>query len=413
MKLPNVFNLKRLTFMPEEDTKFERYLSKQIARFDDYIQAAKDYPKKIGIVSYMFFKPFDDQPGNASYYYHMFDILSLLQAMQIPYQGRILEVGSGPGWITEILISLGFEVDAIEPSEDFIEVAQQRLQKHIEHHHIAHPPRVIFHNTTLEECDLPDESFDAILFYAALHHIIDEDKGIAQCLRLLRPGGKVGISESAWIPGDKQLESAIEEEMAKYHTLENPFTATYLDQILVKHGFSEVNRFYQVNGLFDASMGDAPLRSVATCRPETHNIVIARKQSSQHPTTAQALVKAHAQITILNADFNFSTRQLSVRLKLVNDGEVTWLHEQYSRGWVNVACYRGNLAGADFVEAGSRTRLPSTIMPKEEITLNCVFPLPELDDLSGTWNIDLVNEGFYFFGISGTEPATFVLPQYP
>ena len=74
----------------------------------------------------MYFKPFDDQPTNASYYYHMFDILSLLQAMQIPYRGKILEVGSGPGWLTEILMSLGFEVDAIEPSEDFIRVAQER-----------------------------------------------------------------------------------------------------------------------------------------------------------------------------------------------------------------------------------------------------------------------------------------------
>ena len=34
--------------------------------------------------------------------------------------GRVLEVGSGPGWVTEMLMGLGFEVDAVEPSASMI-----------------------------------------------------------------------------------------------------------------------------------------------------------------------------------------------------------------------------------------------------------------------------------------------------
>lgn len=405
MKFRKLLNLK--SAKGGESLEFKRYLSKQTTRFEEYIRAAKEYPTKIGQTNYMFFKPFDSTPGNPSYYYLMFDFLSLLKAMQIPFHGAILEVGSGPGWITEILMSLGFEVDAIEPSEDFIQIAQERLRRHIEHHQIKHPSRVTFHATTLEECDLPDESFDAILFYAAMHHIVDEDKGVAQCMRLLKPGGIVGISEAAWKPGDKELEAAIELEMATYHTLENPFTTAYLDHLFMKHGFSEVKRFYQVNGLFEASMGELPIRKVAETRPETHNIIIARRKFSDHPTTANASPKAHAQITLLKSEFNADTHRISVTIKLINDGEVTWLRENYSRGTVHVALYKGKVTGENFIEADERIILPKTILPKEEITMSCVFPISTPE--SGEWLIDLVNEGFYFFSLEGTKPASFVL----
>ncbi len=388
-----------------DQPQFKRYLSGQNTHFDEYVRAAKEYPQKTGLEQYMYFKPFDDLPGNTSFYDLMFDVLNLLKAMEIPPMGTVLEVGCGSGWITEILMSLGFAVDAIEPSDEFIRVAQQRLQSHIAHHHIPQAPRVTFHNTTLEETDLPDNSVDAIIFYAALHHIIDEEKGIAQCMRLLRPGGVVGISELAWIPGDKQLESAIETEMAQYHTLENPFTPEYLDQLLKSHNFSEITRYYQVNGLFDESMGSYPLKSVAVGRPETHNIVIARKGISGYPTTQTPDRKAHAQIRVENWAFDREQRQLSVRIYLFNDGEVAWLHRHASnKGWVSIALYRGELGQENYVEAQGRWQLSKPVLPNESLIVGCLFRLPFDAPVEGHWYVDLVNEGFYFFSLEGTKP---------
>src|SRR5437588_498629 len=82
-----------------------------------------------------------------------------------------------------------------EPCEDMIRLANERVHSFFEHHRIKDRPQVAFHCCTLEECALPDSSFDAVFFHAALHHVIDEEQGLAQCFRVLKPGGVLGVSE--------------------------------------------------------------------------------------------------------------------------------------------------------------------------------------------------------------------------
>ncbi len=85
---------------------------------------------------WLYRKPYDRDPGNPEFFHETYSVLNLLRAMAISPGGRILEVGSGPGWISEILICLGFEVEGIEPSSDMIAIARERIDAAIQHYRL-------------------------------------------------------------------------------------------------------------------------------------------------------------------------------------------------------------------------------------------------------------------------------------
>src|SRR5262249_49108772 len=91
--------------------RHKRFLTDQHARYPGYIKAAKTYLQKIGGArdDWLFLKPF--RPENHREYFTLtYNVLNLLEVMRVPRRGRILEVGSGAGWLTEILMGLGYEV---------------------------------------------------------------------------------------------------------------------------------------------------------------------------------------------------------------------------------------------------------------------------------------------------------------
>ena len=108
--------------------KHRRYLSDTPARQEAWLQAAREYVSRKDDAgrAWLYRKPYDDNPGHPELLHEMYSILNLLGAMAIPFRGRVLEVGSGPGWISEILMSLGYEVEGIEPSEEMIAIARER-----------------------------------------------------------------------------------------------------------------------------------------------------------------------------------------------------------------------------------------------------------------------------------------------
>lgn len=382
-----------------------RYLSDTPVRQEAWLQAAREYVSRKSEEgrAWLYRKPYDDNPGHPELFHESYSILNLLGAMAIPFRGRVLEVGSGPGWISEILMSLGYEVEGIEPSEEMIAIARERIEAAVRHHRIASPPRVAYHATTIEDCGLPDESFDAVLFHAALHHVIDEDRTLAQCFRLLRPGGVLGVSEGAWIPGDRAVEEKLEEEMRQYGTLENPFTTEYLDWLLARHGFVDVKRYHAVNGYFPADMARLPLEALPGERAGTHNNLTARRPSPWPLTTVDRHARTLAEIQVLESRLD-PDGLLRLRVRLENRGETAWLHRAPKPGRVTVALRSGELGSPTLREAGYRNALPSTVPAGESIELDLQFRIPE-DARDAPWELDLVNEQAFWFSERGTRPA--------
>ena len=373
--------------------KSRRFLSDQHERYLGYIIAAKTYLTQVGTGAddWLFLKPYR-RDNHQEFYTLTYNVLNLLGAMHVPPGGRILEVGSGASWLTEILVGMGYGVYALEPSEEMIVAARQRIAGFIQHHRDRNPPPVHYLCEALEECSLPDGSVQGIVFHEALHHVVDENRGLAQCFRVLSPDGVLGVTgEAAWVPGDRNLESQCEAEMARYGTLENPYTFEYLKYLLTKQGFEEVTRYHGVNGFFPESAGHLTIEQTAQAPALGCNHITARKPFSI-PTTSNQRGVTKGGIRVLDVKRMAADGKVRIQVKLTNQGETTWLPGPRPFGWVRLSLYKGVLGGKNFVEASSRNPLPKMLAPGESIQLDAVYTAS-----AGDWRLDLVNENIAWF----------------
>lgn len=102
----------------------------------------------------------------------------------------VLEVGSGPGFIMELISQLipngsitGVEIDPI-----LVEYSQQHLQK------TAHSKYRIFQGNVMN-LEFPDNTFDFAVARLVIQHLPDTIAGLKEILRVLKPGGKLVVTE--------------------------------------------------------------------------------------------------------------------------------------------------------------------------------------------------------------------------
>jgi SAM-dependent methyltransferase len=94
---------------------------------------------------------------------------------------RVLDVGCGPGALTEELVDrLGPEsVAAVDPSEPFVAAARERH------------PGVDVRQARAEQLPFPDSAFDAALAQLVIQFMSDPAAGVAEMRRVTRDGGVV------------------------------------------------------------------------------------------------------------------------------------------------------------------------------------------------------------------------------
>jgi ubiquinone/menaquinone biosynthesis C-methylase UbiE len=95
---------------------------------------------------------------------------------------RVLEIGCGTGQLTQDLVARGFDVTAVEPGRNLIEIAERRL---------GGPGAVEFINGRFE--DAPSEGRFAAAFSASAFHWIDPDVSWGKVARWLEPGGVLAL----------------------------------------------------------------------------------------------------------------------------------------------------------------------------------------------------------------------------
>jgi SAM-dependent methyltransferase len=113
-------------------------------------------------------------------------------AAHLPTNGRILEIGSGPGTATLPLLKRGFHVTCIEPSSAMIHKAKQVCREYMNDD--MDMSSVTFHQATLEEFVKRNQGqakYDAIVAATSFHWAMDRQGGIVkQCHELLRSNGQ-------------------------------------------------------------------------------------------------------------------------------------------------------------------------------------------------------------------------------
>jgi SAM-dependent methyltransferase len=114
---------------------------------------------------------------------------------------RVLDVGCGSGEFLAHTAELGAVPAGIDPAPGMVDLARARL------------PGVDVRVGSFEHLPWPDGSFDVVTAFNALQFAADTLDALAECIRVVRPGGRVAVAN--WAEDDRNDLHAIEAAVAE------------------------------------------------------------------------------------------------------------------------------------------------------------------------------------------------------
>jgi SAM-dependent methyltransferase len=336
----------------------------------------------------------------------LFDLSSVLLMLECRPGDRVLDLGAGSGFSSEMLARFGYDVVAIDP--DLKALSYNRRRPSYDPTRIDGNVRVV--GSLAEDLPFADAAFDGLVGMNVLHHVPDLDRATTEFARVLRPGARAVFCE----PGLEHLEAA-ETKRAIAELGEN-------DQAFDVFAFLSNARARGFLQAFFSATLQPPLRLVPIQDVELFS-------SGQHPTrtltergVADEIHRRHAFAMLIRDGEREKTSRfpgvlrrelqvegLSQRLvrgetyrltaRVTNTGDTRWLAERSPwGGFVTVGCKFVNEAGRVIEDTAGRTTLEADVRPGEtafaEIAL--IVP-PQLDPGSYELRFDTVNEMVCWF----------------
>lgn len=107
--------------------------------------------------------------------------VALIQKWASSIDGRILDVGSGPGQWTNCLREFGADVEGVDPAPEFIERARRDY------------PETEYRVGDAEHLEVEEGALGGVLAWYSLIHILPSDIGrsLSEFARAVRPGGGI------------------------------------------------------------------------------------------------------------------------------------------------------------------------------------------------------------------------------
>jgi ubiquinone/menaquinone biosynthesis C-methylase UbiE len=109
-------------------------------------------------------------------------VRSLLDAARVRPGFNLLDVATGPGVLAAEANALGIGCTAIDLSPGMIELAKNSYSG------------IGFHVADVEHLPFVDASFDAVVCNFGLGHFPYPEASVAECVRTLKPGGRIALS---------------------------------------------------------------------------------------------------------------------------------------------------------------------------------------------------------------------------
>jgi ubiquinone/menaquinone biosynthesis C-methylase UbiE len=98
-----------------------------------------------------------------------YDLTWRYLAQYLPTQGHILEIGAATGRYTVGLAKRGYQITAVDMSENLLEIARKRIRDE----GVEEQARFI-HADARDLSSIPEKKFDAVLLMGPLYHLVEE-----------------------------------------------------------------------------------------------------------------------------------------------------------------------------------------------------------------------------------------------
>ena len=106
---------------------------------------------------------------------------AMIEALELRAGERLLDVACGTGSVARLATARGCDVIALDQSADMLEQARST--------------RLSVVRATAEHLPVPDASFDVLTFTYLLRYVADPAACMRELVRVLRPGGRIGMVE--------------------------------------------------------------------------------------------------------------------------------------------------------------------------------------------------------------------------
>ncbi|MDT5269444.1 MAG: hypothetical protein QOH49_1630 [Acidobacteriota bacterium] len=386
----------------------------------DYKSAAVEYPRRITPerLHHLRTKPFYNLANkperysgdgiDADTFRHFCDFANVAQALALPPDRRILDVGCGSGWLSEYFARLGYDVTGIDISPDLVEVARERVERIPYGADDETPLRCRFLVHDVEGAPL-GEQFDAVVCYDSLHHFEDERAVLHNLASMTKYGGSLFILEGDRPEEGSENEEELLEVMRSFGTLESPFSREYLRGLLDACGFAVVGDYVSVNGLFERDTLEGGRLRV---EPPPVNYLLCKKVTAApgHPASSVPDTRGPS---APSARMSFPDgwpqevapgSKTTARLLVENIGDTLWLTGPAERAgscMLGVRIY--DEAGALVAERHGTPPLSRALAPGESSTVKFELKMPHAPGLY-TLKLDMVAQHVCWFEERGSTP---------
>ena len=106
----------------------------------------------------------------------------LIESAGIKPGHEVLEIGSGPGHVADLLVQSGASVAGVDFSAEMIEFARGRY------------PEIVFKQADAEQLPFEADSFDIVVANFVVHHLARPETVFREVNRVLKPGGRFAFA---------------------------------------------------------------------------------------------------------------------------------------------------------------------------------------------------------------------------
>ena len=349
----------------------------------------------------------------------LFDLSTLLLLLDCRPGDRVLDIGAGSGFSSEMLARLGYSVIALDP--DLAALGHNRRRPGFDRERIDGTVQVV--QGVAEQLPFNGETFDGIVAMNVLHHVADLSTAVKELARVLRPGRRAVLCE----PGLEHLDHAdTKRAVRELGESDQPFDVIAFLALSRQRGFAEAMLTATVQPplrLLPIEEIDVFLTGAHPRKPLTAHGVL----EELHKRHAYAMlvrdgrrVKTSRHPGVLRCEFRVSDlahsvnpgEVLTVTAEARNLGDTIWLCAPSPLGgYVTAGCKLMTEEGRLITNELPRAFLSKDVPPGHVVSLEMTIPLPA--DLSpGRYQLhfDLVDELVCWFSdLTGEPGATHVL----